>query len=576
MWRSSTDSMINYRISYTNPLTHLVDVEIFIENITTSFIELQLPAWRPGRYELQNYAANIKQFKAVDKNGRFFPFAKTSRNRWRVEVGNSQEVKICYQYYACQMDAGGCWLDEEQLYLNFICCAMYVPERINETCSVQLVVPSNYQIACGLPKENHTLTAENFYHLADSPMIASARLTHFSFDCQKVSFHIWIQGTNLIASEKIISDFKKYTETQIAMMGDFPEKEYHYLFQFLSYRHYHGVEHRNSTVITLGPAETIAEKGYADLLGISSHELFHAWNIVKIRPSEMMPYDFTKENYFATGFVAEGFTTYYGDLFLVRSGVISKEEYFEELNSSFKKHFDNFGNQNLSLAESSRDLWVDGYVAGIPNRKVSIYVKGCIVALILDLEIRQQTNATKSLDDLMRLLWTDFGKTGKGYSLLDIIEATSKIAGVNKQGFFEECIFGRTDLKLRLSKALKTVGCMLQEKPAESIAERIFGFRFIAKQDRIFVESIAPGSAAEKLLSKDDEILAVNGKIVSGDFNHLLASKKTLTFIVKRWGRNLDVEITAENGGDYFAEYVIVCDGEAGIMEKEKFEKWLR
>jgi predicted metalloprotease with PDZ domain len=567
--------MINYRISYSNPLTHLIDIEISIENITSSFLELQLPAWRPGRYELQNYAANIKQFRAINKNGKTLPFAKTSRNRWKIEQGNAEAVKISYQYYACQMDAGGCWLDEEQLYLNFICCTMYVPDRIKEACSVQLELPSNYQIACGLPKENHLLTADSFYHLVDSPMIASAGLTHFSFECRNIPFHIWIQGSNYIAEEKISSDFKKYTETQLVMMGDFPEKEYHYLFQFLPYRHYHGVEHRNSTVITLGPAETIAEKGYVNLLGISSHELFHAWNIIKIRPSEMMPYDFTKENYFPTGFVAEGFTTYYGDLFLVRSGVISKETYFEELNSSFKKHFDNFGNQNLSLAESSQDLWVDGYVAGIPNRKVSIYVKGCIAALILDLEIRQQTNSAKSLDDLMRLLWKDFGKTGKGYSLQNIVEATSKIAGVDKQEFFEECIFGRTDMKTRLSNILKTVGCVLQEKLAESSAERNFGFRFSTKQDRIFVESIASSSPAEKSLSKDDEILAVNGKIVSGDFNSLLLEQKSLMLTVKRWGRNLDVKIEAENEGNYFLEYVIVCDVEAGEKERVKFEKWL-
>ncbi len=569
--------MVNYRISYSNPLTHLIDIEISIKKVVTSYIELQLPAWRPGRYELQNYAANIKQFKANDIDNRSLVSEKTSRNRWRIETGKSKEVIIHYQYYAYQMDAGGCWLDDEQLYLNFICCMMYVPERIYEACSVQLSLPPDYQIACGLLKENHLLMAENFYHLVDSPMIASATLKHFSFDCKNIPFHIWIQGANYLSTEKIIADFEKYTQDQINMMGDFPEKDYHYLFQFLPYKHYHGVEHRNSTVITLGPAEEIPEKGYSNLLGISSHELFHAWNIVKIRPKKMLPYDFTKENYFPTGFVAEGFTTYYGDLFLVRSGVISKEDYFGELNTTFKRHFDNFGNFNLSLAESSQDLWIDGYVAGIPNRKVSIYVKGCVVALILDLEIRQQTNNKKSLDDLLRFLWNNFGKKGRGYTLQDIMEVTSKIVGADKKEFFDECVFGCTDLKERLSLVLKTVGCILQENFSENSTERNFGFRVVNKGEKVFVEAIAPGSPAEKGLSKDDEILKINGNDITGELSPLLAGlqQTEITLSVKRWGRLVGVVLTKENGGKYFPEYAIVRMDDAGIIEKGNFEEWL-
>ncbi len=567
--------MINYSISYSNPLTHLVEIEISLGNITSSFIDVRLPAWRPGRYELQNYAANIKQFRVEGENAQQLSYAKTSRNCWRVETGGSKEIKVSYQYYACQMDAGGCWLDDEQLYLNFICCMMFIQERISEACEVQLSLPSGYQIACGLPKDGHLLKAKDFYHLVDSPMIASASLKHFSFECETIQFNIWIQGANHLDMEKMISDFKKYTEDQIKMMGDFPEKDYHYLFQFLPYRHYHGVEHRNSTVITLGPAEAIPGKGYSDLIGISSHEFYHAWNIIKIRPVRMMPYDFTKENYFPTGFVAEGFTTYYGDLFLVRSGVISKEEYFAELNTTLKRHFDNFGNENLSLAESSLDLWIDGYVAGIPNRKVSIYVKGCIAALILDLEIRRDTKNKRSLDDLMRLLWKDFGKTGRGYSMLDIIAAVNKITGIDKKDFFEECIFGKTDLKVRLDAVLKTVGCKLLEKPSEIIAERDFGFKFINKGDKIFVDAIAPRSPAEKGLSKDDEILKIDGQIALVELNEILSKSDEIKFSIKRAGRIVEVHLIKDIERNYFSEYAIILTEKAGVVEKGNYEKWL-
>ncbi|HSZ25558.1 MAG TPA: hypothetical protein VK766_07575 [Cytophagaceae bacterium] len=567
--------MTHYSISYTNPLTHLVTIEILIKNINSSSLEFQLPAWRPGRYELQNYAANIKNFSVADQNGKRLSFAKTSRNKWKIEPNNSNIITLTYDYYAHQMDAGGCWLDEEQLYLNFICCLLYLPEKITDPCFVKLDLPSNYKIACGLPQENQLLAAENFYHLVDSPMIASPTLTYFSFDCENIPFHLWIQGNNPLSPEKIIADFKKFTELQIAMMENFPEKEYHYLFQFLPYPHYHGVEHRNSTVITLGSSENLAEKRYEDLIGISSHELFHTWNIVKIRPKELWPYDFTKENYFPTGFVAEGFTTYYGDLFLVRSGVISVEEYFTELNTTFKKHFNHFGNQNLSLVESSLDLWVDGYVAGIPDRKVSIYVKGCVAALILDLEIRLKTNHLKSLDDLMRLLWNRFGKKKIGYSLEDISIAAEEVTGIPLNDFFEECIFGHTDMKERLSNLVKDVACILQEIPAPTTSERCFGLQILAKENRYYVESIAPNSPASYSFSKGDELLQLNGSNIQGNFDEALYIRTQNNFTLKRFGRIVQISILGEENGNYFPQHQLVFNENSDEKKIGHFKKWL-
>ena len=567
--------MIHYHISYQNPLTHLIDIEISISDCVLPFTEFQLPAWRPGRYELQNYAANIKKVSAYNNDNQPLACTKTTKNTWKVENKLNQAIKINYQYYAYQMDAGACWLDDEQLYLNFICCLLYIPERINENCLVQLSLPDEYRLACGLPKKGHLLSAENFYHLADSPMIASSSLSHLEFDCRNTLFHIWIQGENPIEAEKILNDFRKFTEVQIDTMGNFPEKEYHYLFQFLPYRHYHGVEHRNSTVITLGPADYIANKGYEDLMGISSHELFHAWNIIKIRPIEMTPYNFTKENYFNTGYVAEGFTTYYGDLFLVRSGVISKEEYFAELNTTFKKHFGHAGNLNLSLAESSNDLWVDGYVAGIPDRKVSIYVKGSVVALILDLEIREKTGYGKSLDDLMLLLWNEFGKKEKGYSHQDIVNAVEKITKKDMSDFFSECIFGHTDMKDRLTKALKSAGCILLENHSPIVSEKKYGFRCALRNNKFIVENIAQNSPAEKGLSKDDEILTINNYPISENLNDFLSLENELTLTVKRWERLLTVHLTAETNENHFNYYTIELDAEAGVIEKENLEMWL-
>ena len=380
---------MEYKISYKDPHKHFADIELHVDKINSPRLYIQLPAWRPGRYELQNYSRNIQKFEISDDYGNNIPWKKVNRDRWEAETSGVAKIIIRYNYYCYQMDAGGSWLDENQLYLNFINCALYIIGRELEPCSVSLQIPDHYQIACGLSKEGRMLKADNYYHLADAPMIASPTIQQKSYHVQGIDFHIWVLGDLQPDWNLIIHDFQKFTEETFRVFGEFPEKDYHFIYQILPFPHYHGVEHRNSTIITLGPAEQFHGKElYEAFVGVSCHELFHTWNALKIRPKELLPYNFTRENYFRTGYVIEGVTTYYGDLLLARSSVFSQEQYFKEVNNLFKKYFDNFGRFNLSLADSSFDLWVDGYVAGIPNRKVSIYGKGAIAAMILDLEIR--------------------------------------------------------------------------------------------------------------------------------------------------------------------------------------------
>ena len=200
------------------------------------------------------------------------------------------------------------------------------------------------------------------------------------------------------------------------------------------------------------------ESLYDDLLGVSSHELFHAWNIIRIRPKELLPYNFTKENYFQTCFVAEGITTYYGDLFLRRSGVFDDTAYFLELETVFKRHFAEARFAAQSLAESSYDLWLDGYSKSIPDRKVSVYQKGAIVSLILDLTIRKLHNHQRSLDDVMKILWQHFGKPFVGYSTEDYQAVVEEVAGIKLDWYWQECIFGNVPLDNRLNELLAWVG----------------------------------------------------------------------------------------------------------------------
>ena len=253
-------------------------------------------------------------------------------------------------------------------------------------------------------------------------------------------FNIWIQGNNQIETQKLITDLQKIAKTQIEIFGEFPEKDFHFMLIIPENSYYHGVEHANSTMMVLGENGILPQTYYNDLLGLASHELFHAWNIAKIRPKELLPYNYDQENYFDTCFVAEGFTTYYGDKILLTSGALTYNEYLHELETTLRRHFEESDNAAQSLLESSFDLWVDGYEKGTPNKKVSVYSKGAIVSLILDIKIRRKFDDKKSLDDVMKALWEKFGDQKVGYTYQDVKDICEKVYEESLTEYFKKCI----------------------------------------------------------------------------------------------------------------------------------------
>ncbi|MBK6987685.1 MAG: M61 family metallopeptidase [Bacteroidetes bacterium] len=355
---------ILYKLSASNPISHFVEIEMHITNIDSSEVTFQLPSWRPGRYEIANFARNLRKWKAYNNKNEVLAFRKINKDNWSVSTDGANELIIKYEYYCAQLDAGACWVDDEQIYINPVHCFMFIPERIHEECVLELSIPSNYRIASSLQKSGEKrLLAEDFDELVDSPFIASPTLQVKSYEAGEVNFSIAIQGDSQPDWLRILADFKAFSEKQIEIMGSFPVEDYIFLVQVLPNRFYHGVEHLRSTVLALGPGSQLMNDAlYTDFIGVASHELFHAWNIKTIRPIEMMPYDYTKENYSQLGYVYEGVTTYYGDQILARADVYSIDQFFVELNIRLQKHFDNPGRFNMSVADSSFDTWLDGYV----------------------------------------------------------------------------------------------------------------------------------------------------------------------------------------------------------------------
>ncbi len=531
---------MKYIVSYQKPNNHYIDIEFIIYNVNSETLNVQLPAWRPGRYELGNFAKNVQKWGATDKDGNILSSKKVTKDLWEVQTKGNNTIHIKYNYFANEINAGSSYLDDKQLYINGVNCFLYVPDRMDEKCELELQIPEDYEVASGLKETSkHNFKCADFHELVDCPFIASSSLQHHSYNESNVKFHLWFQGECKPDWDVLERDFRKFSKAQIEKFGDFPVEEYHFIFQILTHRTYHGVEHYNSTVISLGPSYDIMRKEgwYNELLGVSSHELYHTWNVKQIRPIEMLPYNYSKENYTELGYLDEGVTTYYGDKFLLSSGVFNWDEYAKTFNQLLERHFNNFGVNNYSVAQSSFDTWLDGYVKGIPGRKGSIYTEGALVAFMTDVFILQNTKNEKSLNDVMKILYNDFAKQGKGVSGQDYKSVIEEVSGVSYDAIYNNFLHGNSDYTEHLKSALNYIGCNLQIEPASNFNEAKLGFKVRYEKNKCLIDSIYPNSIAEENgFSINDEIIAVNGVKVNKDLTEWCTYFKDdgIAFSIKR------------------------------------------
>ncbi len=571
---------MHYTLSANHPNRNLLQVEIRLNAGDLTELILRLPVWRPGRYEHGNFAKNVLNFSARDTEGNSLIYKKTDKSSWQIHLSDIPTVVISYSYYAAQFDAGACWVDEDIMYVNPIHCLMYTEEMMNESCTIELRIPASYKVATSLEqKENNVFHADDFHELVDSPFIAAENLQHQNYQVQGSTFHIWVYGECNPDWQRILNDFSSFTKVQIELFGSIPVSDFHFLVLLAPYKLYHGVEHLASTVLALGPGSRLMDDElYNDFTGVASHELFHVWNVKSIRPTEMLPYKYHSENYSRLGYVYEGVTTYYGDLILARCGVYSSEQFFKEINVRLQKHFHNYGRFNLSVADSSFDTWLDGYVPGVPDRKTSIYDEGCICALMVDLLIRKKSGGKNSLDDVMKSLYTDFAKQNIGYSEHDFMELVSQASGSSMVDFFMDYVYGTNDYEGLLSQTLSYAGCKLHKSSSVRKSESQFGFKYNVTGGRPKISSVAPGSPADMAgLSKDDEIVALNEIAVDGNLEELvqqfIGEKIALTTISPM--KKLKDRLLIPGKTDYFPVYSIRKQEKADPDEQRFFKSWL-
>ncbi len=514
-------------------------------------VEIQFPRWRPGRYELGNFAKNVRRFEVFDQHGNRLATEKTDTHVWSVTDLKTSQITVHYEYYAADLNAGSTFLSDSMLYVNPVNCLAYLRGKENEPCTLQVRLHRPMPYAGTLPESHGKISAESYHDLVDSPFVYSEDIQSAHYEYRDTRFTISFIGLQNVPWEKVLNDFQKFTQAQFDDFGHFPSKTFHFINIITPYAHYHGVEHRASTMIVLGPSYKIFGEYYDELLGISSHELYHVWNVKSIRSADLWPYDYSRENLSKMGYLCEGITTYLGDHYLMTSGIWSPEKYLKEWEQVFQKHLDNFGRFNASLAESSFDTWLDGYVPGAPGRKTSIYNEGALFAFITDIFMRIKTENKRSIADLMHNLYERYFLKNSGISEENFILEVEEIVGKNKyRELFDKLIYQRKGFETDIIECLNLLGLNLSLDLNANPVEALWGVKTIPENGAAKVTQIAPNSTGDSAgLMLGDKILALNNNIIQNDLEAWLkhTPQSTHDVIVNRNGKIVQLQIAVSD-----------------------------
>ncbi len=517
---------MHYYLRFSRFAEQLIEVHLQTY-VSAGETTLHLPHWRPGRYELQNYARFLSDVQAVDGQGQCVPLCKTATHSWTVHVSAETELRVSYLFFANQTDAGGTYFDAEHILFNGITCLMYPAGSEAAPCTLELDLPRGFRLGGDLAGEGGASHAFDSVHdLLDTPWLAGPGLQHHSFAAGDLEVHLWFLGEAKPDFPRLEADLRRYTEVQLAFFGECPVARYHYLYLMLPQRYRHGVEHRASTVIVMGPGVRCMEDDfYKSLLEISSHEFFHTWNVKALRPADMLPYDYQRENYSELHYVTEGLTTYYGDLMLWKAHNWDLDQWLGSINGELARHYQTGAQDHTSLVEASFDSWVNGYRNdGTPNRRISFYTKGYLVALLLDTELRRLSDHQVSLDTVITELYHGMRTAQRGYTRADFIGIVEAQSGKDFTGFFADYIEGTRDLL----PALQDLGCFygfscLEVAPTSPSLAR-WGLRSkVNEQGLLTVEQLyAHSPLVAAGVNPGAELLAIEGQRIMGNLDDWL------------------------------------------------------
>ncbi|MDG2042159.1 MAG: PDZ domain-containing protein [Bacteroidia bacterium] len=502
---SMTTNAINYSVSFSKVKSHYVTVDIEFDATNKAYVDFKVPVWTPGSYKVREFS---NAFENISANN--LEIKRLNKNTWRIFTDGQSQVSLSYDVYCFTVSVRQSYADEYYAFLHGVSVFGYLEGYENEQILLTIYPNDNWaNVEVSLPKiksSKHSYRCSNYDLLGDSP-IAIGNFDTIDYTSGDVTHKIVMIGEGNYDLNKVMEDFKKISDTQIEMMGSHPSSQYvHFIYNVSQGGG--GLEHANSQTSMMPRWNYSNPNKYRSFLGLIAHEYFHLWNIKRIRPKELGPFDYDKEVYSEMLWIAEGITSYYDDITLLRMGAYSKEEYLKIITSQMSRLENSPGKTVMSLAHSSLLAWVKAYLPNeeSSNKTISYYNKGMIVAVLLDLEIRSTSNY--SLDDVMRKLYANFYlKKNRGFTYDEFVDVCSSIAGKDMSIFLNEIVYSLNpinyDIFMNFGLDL-TIDKSYSTKPWSGISTEL-------NRNRIIVTNIISNSpGVESGLSVNDEIIALD------------------------------------------------------------------
>ncbi|WP_019457696.1 M61 family metallopeptidase [Acinetobacter sp. GG2] len=566
--------MLHYQIEFDDYKQHLVHVTIrFLANPNQ---ELWLPTWIPGSYLIREFSKHIEAVKAYDEAGRMLNIKKTEKNRWRLFNTDHELITVEYDVYAYDLSVRGAYVDQTRLYINPACVCLGLDGQEQSACELEIFLPDelkHFQLATGLAskslvKGRFTLKADHYDQLIDSPF-ELADQTRFSFEAHGIAHEFAISGQHSTNVDRLKADIEKICAAEIEMFGSAPFKNYTFMTMATG-NSYGGLEHCNSTSL-ITPRDDLPKsneptepsKDYQRFLGLCSHEYFHSWLVKFIRPENFANYNLHKEGYTSLLWIFEGFTSYYDDLILLRSGVISQKSYLDLLKSQLDRYLQNPGRFVQTVAESSFDAWIKFYRPdeNTNNAGTSYYNKGALVALCLDLGLRLRGS---SLDALMRRLYenTQNGIQVNERTVFDLCEELTGDSWVEQINHLIN-----TTEELPLDQLFPEFGLSYTFKNDKTLA---YGLKLTDKPEGVLVQNAQrEGAGAKAGISANDVIIAIDGlKATTKLIEKYAKQKGNYQVLAFRRDELLSFEVTGES--------INLTEVELIIEDQTKADKWLK
>ena len=574
-------SPIEFNVSFKEPQAHYAEITMHIPDVHADYVDVKMPVWAPGSYLIREFSKNVEGMVAMDGDNRPLKHHKISKNTWRIYTNKQQHIQVNYRVYAFEVSVRTSFIDASHAFLSPTGIFMYVEEALNRPAVVHIEPHADWKsVSTGLEPVRGKIwsySAANFDILFDSP-IEVGNQDVFSFTAAGVLHEVAMYGGGNYDKERLKKDMATIVEQATAVYGENPNKRY--VFIVHNYQSGGGgLEHLNSTVLGASRFSYGTPSGYRSFLSLVAHEYFHLWNIKRLRPVALGPFDYDHENYTTDLWIGEGFTAYYDNLLVKRAGFNTEDGYLGALADDIDAVENRPGNQIQPLSEASFDAWIKYYRPNenAVNSQVSYYSKGALMALMIDLKILHANQGKKGLDDVMREAYQVFYKQAdKGYSDQAFKELAERVGGVSLDDIYALVNNPGTP---DYNAYLNWVGVSL-ENMNEGIETPDMGIKTTQSDGKLIVQQVLrDGEAWRAGINVKDELIAVNGYRIDTNGKELERVVQTgtigqpITLTIARDG--LMKEIKVKLGNSQIGKYELIPLGNATEEQLMLRKQWL-